>query len=181
MINKKSESQIITVILLILIVFTAIAIVWQIADKIIRGNIVEVNSQSICLKSELEIQRLAPSVYSIKRLGGGRIIPEPSIAIFIDGKKSNCNLMSPLDPNWSNELTSVRCILEQPVNLFEAALVLDDGTTCDSIGGDKIINAETLNLGTFCGDKKVEGNEQCDDGNTVNGDGCSSICKNEIS
>ena len=27
-----------------------------------------------------------------------------------------------------------------------------------------------------CGDGNIEGNEQCDDGNTANGDGCSSIC-----
>ncbi|TMA57855.1 MAG: DUF4215 domain-containing protein, partial [Deltaproteobacteria bacterium] len=28
----------------------------------------------------------------------------------------------------------------------------------------------------ICGDGLVEGSEQCDDGNTANGDGCSSIC-----
>ena len=32
-----------------------------------------------------------------------------------------------------------------------------------------------------CGDSYVEGNEQCDDGNTVSGDGCSATCQNEKS
>jgi cysteine-rich repeat protein len=30
-----------------------------------------------------------------------------------------------------------------------------------------------------CGNSVIEGTEQCDDGNTVNGDGCSSLCKEE--
>jgi|GEM_PF-4531523 len=32
----------------------------------------------------------------------------------------------------------------------------------------------------MCGDSKIEGNEQCDDGNTKSGDGCSSTCSLEI-
>ena len=32
-----------------------------------------------------------------------------------------------------------------------------------------------------CGDGILDTNEECDDGNTVNGDGCSSICKKETS
>lgn len=31
-----------------------------------------------------------------------------------------------------------------------------------------------------CGNGAVEGTEQCDDGNTQNGDGCSSTCQNEV-
>lgn len=32
----------------------------------------------------------------------------------------------------------------------------------------------------FCGNGIVEGTEQCDDGNTANNDGCSSVCINEV-
>jgi cysteine-rich repeat protein len=32
---------------------------------------------------------------------------------------------------------------------------------------------------TQCGNGKIEGTEQCDDGNTVSGDGCDSLCKAE--
>jgi cysteine-rich repeat protein len=31
----------------------------------------------------------------------------------------------------------------------------------------------------FCGDFLIDGAEECDDGNIVNGDGCSSVCLNE--
>jgi len=34
--------------------------------------------------------------------------------------------------------------------------------------------------GPVCGNGKVEAGEQCDDGNTVSGDGCSSTCQNEV-
>jgi cysteine-rich repeat protein len=34
--------------------------------------------------------------------------------------------------------------------------------------------------GTVCGNGEVEGSEECDDGNTDSGDGCSSICTNEV-
>lgn len=34
-------------------------------------------------------------------------------------------------------------------------------------------------LGFFCGNDKIEGVEQCDDGNTEDGDGCSSVCEVE--
>ena len=33
----------------------------------------------------------------------------------------------------------------------------------------------------YCGDGQVNGNEECDDGNTVDGDGCSSTCTTEVS
>ncbi|MBI2451540.1 hypothetical protein HYV50_00510, partial [Candidatus Pacearchaeota archaeon] len=33
----------------------------------------------------------------------------------------------------------------------------------------------------YCGDSIINGAEQCDDGNTISGDGCSSICQNELS
>jgi fibro-slime domain-containing protein len=35
------------------------------------------------------------------------------------------------------------------------------------------------NILTTCGDGKLEGSEQCDDGNTISGDGCSKLCQIE--
>ena len=46
---------------------------------------------------------------------------------------------------------------------------LADGYTCDSTHCWK----------TACGDGKIEGTEQCEDGNLLPFDGCSSTCKNE--
>ena len=38
------------------------------------------------------------------------------------------------------------------------------------------IIAKDKTLTEVCGNNKIEGNEQCDDGNKNNGDGCSSLC-----
>ena len=59
-----------------------------------------------------------------------------------------------------------------------------DCTKVEADGGD-IIMSETRNIivgntpGAVCGNNIKEGTEQCDDGNKVNGDGCSSTCKIE--
>ncbi len=45
-----------------------------------------------------------------------------------------------------------------------------DGSGCKGDQGEKL---------TFCGNGKKEGSEECDDGNKVNGDGCSTACKKE--
>lgn len=37
----------------------------------------------------------------------------------------------------------------------------------------------TVTCQTVCGDKLTAGSEQCDDGNTNNGDGCSNTCQVE--
>lgn len=47
-----------------------------------------------------------------------------------------------------------------------------NGVTC-------ICPYQTINgvcISSFCGNKKLDQNQSCDDGNTVNGDGCSSSC-----
>lgn len=49
-----------------------------------------------------------------------------------------------------------------------------NGTTCVCRTGYKLINS--LTCVTICGDSLILGSEQCDDGNTDSGDGCSSIC-----
>ncbi|MEF2175577.1 MAG: LamG-like jellyroll fold domain-containing protein [Candidatus Absconditabacteria bacterium] len=45
-------------------------------------------------------------------------------------------------------------------------------------GTTRLINYYLGNI--ICGDGKIEGSEQCDDGNKISGDGCSGICKFEI-
>jgi cysteine-rich repeat protein len=53
----------------------------------------------------------------------------------------------------------------------------DDGVLDGSYGGC----TKTCKLGPRCGDGVVQADkgETCDDGNTTNGDGCSSACKKE--
>jgi len=69
-------------------------------------------------------------------------------------------------------------------------LITESGEVCDGNSESCIINSYTgmracaigcesfgvCETQQFCGDSVVNGLEQCDDGNTLNGDGCSSTC-----
>jgi cysteine-rich repeat protein len=50
---------------------------------------------------------------------------------------------------------------------------------CDGIKSQNISNKSRLEVVNSCGDGRRLGNEECDDGNRVNFDGCSSVCKVE--
>lgn len=55
---------------------------------------------------------------------------------------------------------------------------MEDGWIC--IDNKKCINLKDANgLKVLCGNGNTEGVEGCDDGNTLEGDGCSSECKVE--
>ena len=58
-------------------------------------------------------------------------------------------------------------------------LVCNDNNPCtsDSCDGKSGACAHTVIPNcSFCGNNVLEGNEQCDDGNVINGDGCSAVC-----
>lgn len=63
--------------------------------------------------------------------------------------------------------TSVECCINNDCNRDQ---VCDSSHTCK--GGSPL---------PTCGDGVVDSGEQCDDGNNIGGDGCSSICESEIS
>ena len=48
-------------------------------------------------------------------------------------------------------------------------------------GCDLSFDVNTKKTEFYCGDGIVNGDEECDDGNNINGDGCSNICKTESS
>jgi len=41
------------------------------------------------------------------------------------------------------------------------------------------VNCMSIGAGGFCGDGFLDDGEECDDGNNINGDGCSSVCEDE--
>jgi len=60
-----------------------------------------------------------------------------------------------------------------------------DSVTCAELGGSFVAGGTCVNdtctalAPAVCGNGMVEAGEQCDDGNTINGDGCSSTCTSE--
>jgi fibro-slime domain-containing protein len=54
-----------------------------------------------------------------------------------------------------------------------------EGWLCKSMKNAAGCTGPTTCTKTTCGDKKIEGSEQCDDMNTVTGDGCSPFCRLE--
>lgn len=134
MLDKKAQSGIITTILIILLVLAAIVIVWQVVQGTIRGGSEQIEKQAGCIGTTLEVEKSAANTFAIKRSGGGKITPEPSIRAIADGVTASCT-WSPVDPDWTEDFTSAKCTLAtDPTKSFEAALVLSDGTVCPITG-----------------------------------------------
>jgi len=87
------------------------------------------------------------------------------------------------------------CLLDGGTNLGCFDLVLHDsnaagvsgvgavGAGGGDIGGygvDEMVMFWEIQVAPSCGDGSVDAGEQCDDGNTANGDGCSATCQNEV-
>jgi cysteine-rich repeat protein len=62
-------------------------------------------------------------------------------------------------------------------DLMVRGVDLTADTSCSIGCGFKCSDAESHVCSTACGDSKRAGNETCDDGNTISGDGCSADCK----
>jgi len=90
---------------------------------------------------------------------------EPSTCTFTCDEDADCNDMAPC--NGEETCTDNVCAAGTPP---------DDGTTCAiPAGGDGVCRArECVDPG--CGNGVVDGTEQCDDGNEMDGDGCDVDC-----
>lgn len=102
-----------------------------------------------------------------------------------DGNKTNgdgCNSVCQLEVNICGN------------GILEVGEQCDDGNLISGDGCNNICNIENITPPpsgggggggggyggiSICGNGLRQGNEQCDDGNQINGDGCSSICKIE--
>jgi cysteine-rich repeat protein len=67
--------------------------------------------------------------------------------------------------------------------VVQNSIMVTAGTTyylwVDSTFGDTGSYALQLSLNAGCGNRRIGGNESCDDGNTTNGDGCAANCQVE--
>lgn len=129
--SSKSQSKIIAAVLLIILVLAAIVVLWNVVSRLINEGTSSVESQSKCFGVSLSIDKISDKVFSIKKIGGEVIQPEPSIVFLVDGNSANCELWEPIDSDWSDSLTVARCTFTNaPVDSLEAALVVDGNTAC---------------------------------------------------
>ncbi len=103
------------------------------------------------------------------------------------GTGSNSSTNTPIIWDASHGLRDLQQVLtnDYGLNLMGWTLTDAEGVSAD---GDTFIGTGTDPNGiqeawiatiAVCGDGVVDGNETCDDGNTRNGDGCSSFCRVE--
>ena len=65
------------------------------------------------------------------------------------------------------------------LNCIGLLLTVQDGKCVCDAGSNYIYSGTTPNCNTICGDTLLVGSELCDDGNTIDGDGCSASCSTE--
>lgn len=99
----------------------------------------------------------------------------PALNIYLDGYRID------------TQFTSARLTPGSPVDLVPPVCgnsVVEASETCDPPGSTPSTPAGNGNACradcTYCGDGITNGQEQCDDGNSANGDGCSSTCQIEV-
>ncbi len=100
---------------------------------------------------------------------------------FIDCQDSGCVNNGQCDSSDNNEFTAPQCNDNQDNDNDGFIDCQDPG--CDDPNDPNLCNSNDnseLNQGqSQCGNGIVESGEECDDGNTASGDGCSSNCQNE--
>lgn len=197
--NRRGMSSVVTTLLIILLSIVALGIVWVVVKNIISKGEEDISFTGITLN--LEIQKASISGNSLyvivhRNAGEGTLV---GINFVIgDGDNSviirrNTNLPQLGTQTFifsiKNELstlTEIKTISIAPIYETSAGKekVGEITDTLDSIGtgviggggdGDGGDGGE----GIECGNGKQELGEECDDGNTADGDGCSAICEHE--
>ena len=81
--------------------------------------------------------------------------------------------------NWGYDASEICCACGGGRNISD--LLSHAPSLSRSIGGNGVEAASTSGAAGLCGDYNVDSGEECDDGNEVDGDGCSASCTIESS
>lgn len=135
--NKKAVSGVIVTVLLVLLVFAAVAIVWAVIQPFISGGLQDVEGQAACLKLDMEIESATYSAdlqekttVKITRTAGNANVTE--MRIFAEGtQKFPTNSKIPNVPGASVSYVIWEDLSNQAIT---ATPVLVDGTVCNEIG-----------------------------------------------
>jgi len=91
------------------------------------------------------------------------------LAVEIDGE--------PTPQSASSSESMIVSGLEESTTYYFAVKSKDEAGNESDLSN--VAEGISLTSGLVCGNGEIEGDEECDDGNTEDGDGCSSICKEE--
>ncbi len=137
MINKKSQAQIITVVIIILLVLAAVFIVWRAIQKTVTRGSQQISDQSNCIGINLELTKTSALVFNVKRTGSGGSFEEVDVAVLVDDVRlakdtgyalSNSSVLN--EPLGTGRITFEDG--REPVSKLEVAII-GDGVTCPAI------------------------------------------------
>ncbi len=200
--NKRGMSTVVTTLLIILLSIIAIGVVWVVVKNILSKGEEDMTLTGITLNLEIQKASIAGNTLYVivhRNSGEGNLV---GINFVIgDGENSvvvrrNTNLpqlgTQTFTFSISNELSTlvgdIKTIAIAPIYETSAGKekVGEIVDSTDSIGvgvigggGDGGDGGNGGDGGVVCGNGVFELGEECDDGNFVNGDGCSSACLDE--
>ena len=130
--DKKAQSQIITTVLIILLVLAAAVIVWQVVDSTVRGSAKQIEVQSDCIGTGIEIKAATLNNATVMRKTGG-ISDSVSYKVLVDG----------ITVNTTNTPETI-AQLETSIAVFDSALTI--GT--HKVQASAMIEGQACGLGT---------------------------------
>lgn len=192
--NKRGLSNIIVTLILIVISIIAVGLVWSVAQQIISEGTEDISLTGFKISIKIpnaEVQGSNIAV-SVKRNAGEGNLTGINF-IFSDEKDTEVEertvslkeLQSDVFDFTLDDLNAseVKSVSIAPIYLTNSGKEtlgnIADTYNIISSGGGNGDNGGNGGNGAVCGNSIVETGEQCDDGNTDNGDGCSSTCQTE--
>ena len=182
--NKRGLSNVIVVLIMIVISLIAVGLVWGVAQQIISEGTEDISLAGFkinikIIKAEIDGNNI--NVNTKRNVGSGNLTGIKFI--FSDGENTEIKertvslkeLESTIFTFTLNELN----VLEVESVSIAPIYLSDSGKEILGNIADTFEFASSGSVGGICGNSIIETGEQCDDGNTNNGDGCSSTCQIE--
>jgi len=198
--NKRGMSTVVTTLIIILLAIVAIGVVWVVIKNIISQGQEEISLAGITINLKiLKASISGDTLYVTVHRNAGEGTLTGINFVISDGNNSQVVKRSTNLPalgtqtftfSISNELSTlgeIKTISIAPVYETSSGKEIT-GEIADSVStiGEGVLGGEDDdgeggNGGpeVGCGNGILELGEECDDGNTANGDGCSSICMDE--
>ena len=133
--GKKSQSEVITTVLIILLVLAAVAIVWGVVNNIVSRGAGSAGKGAICMEITIDIPSIntASSIVKVHRTAGGEDNAVANIKFLVNGKSATHNNTDlALGPLETKDYT-INSTGLQANDKIEAAVILSDGTICDKV------------------------------------------------